>query len=278
MEGQDIKYKVARAGLHHFEEPCLSGTRGSGTVFFSGCNLRCAFCQNYEISHGGKGLEIGEDDLVFIFEKLESMGAHNINLVTPSRYVNLLVHTLKIAKSRLKVPIVWNSSGFESVASIKKLEGLVDVYLPDFKYSNDDMARDYSRAKGYFEVASAAIREMRRQQPVDQFDEDGMMKKGVIVRHLVLPRGVENARGVFREIARIDKNMYVSVMGQYFPTANVEGRDDLGRRLLDEEYDGATEAFFEEGLSNGFCQELSSATEEYVPSFDLDELRLFLTR
>lgn len=269
-------YKIARVGLHHFEEPCLSGERGSGTIFFSGCNLRCLFCQNYEISHGGKGLEVSEKQLVSLMLYLQDSGAHNINLVTPSNYTNLLKDTLKIAKSQLKIPIVWNSSGYETVQNLKKLDGLVDIYLPDFKYSDDDLAWRYSHAKGYRKVAFDAISEMRRQQPADLFDGDGMMQKGVIVRHLVLPNALENTKGVLQDISSIDDTMYVSLMGQYFPTPNVENHPILSRRITEDEYDQATQAFFDAGLQNGFSQELDSATEEYVPDFDLDALQQIL--
>lgn len=269
-------YKIARVGLHHFEEPCLSGERGSGTIFFSGCNLRCLFCQNFEISHGGKGLEVSEKQLVSLMLYLQDSGAHNINLVTPSNYTNLLKDTLKIAKSQLKIPIVWNSSGYETVQNLKKLDGLVDIYLPDFKYSDDDLAWQYSHAKGYRKVAFDAISEMRRQQPADVFDGDGMMQKGVIVRHLVLPGALENTKGVLQDISSIDDTMYVSLMGQYFPTPNVENHPILSRRITEDEYDQATQAFFDAGLQNGFSQELDSATEEYVPDFDLDALQEIL--
>lgn len=269
-------YKIARVGLHHFEEPCLSGERGSGTIFFSGCNLRCLFCQNFEISHGEKGLEVSEKQLVSLMLYLQDSGAHNINLVTPSNYTNLLKDTLKIAKPQLKIPIVWNSSGYETVQNLKKLDGLVDIYLPDFKYSDDDLAWQYSHAKGYRKVAFDAISEMRRQQPADLFDGDGMMQKGVIVRHLVLPGALENTKGVLQDISSIDDTMYVSLMGQYFPTPNVENHPILSRRITEDEYDQATQAFFDAGLQNGFSQELDSATEEYVPDFDLDALQEIL--
>lgn len=269
-------YKIARVGLHHFEEPCLSGERGSGTIFFSGCNLRCLFCQNFEISHGGKGLEVSEKQLVSLMLYLQDSGAHNINLVTPSNYMNLLKDTLKIAKSQLKIPIVWNSSGYETVQNLKKLDGLVDIYLPDFKYSDDDLAWEYSHAKGYRKIAFDAISEMRRQQPDDVFGDDGMMQKGIIVRHLVLPGALENTKGVLQDISSIDDTMYVSLMGQYFPTPNVENHPILSRRITEDEYDQATQAFFDAGLQNGFSQELDSATEEYVPDFDLDALQEIL--
>lgn len=269
-------YKIARVGLHHFEEPCLSGERGSGTIFFSGCNLRCLFCQNFEISHGGKGLEVSEKQLVSLMLYLQDSGAHNINFVTPSNYTNLLKDTLKIAKSQLKIPIVWNSSGYETVQNLKKLDGLVDIYLPDFKYSDDDLAWEYSHAKGYRKIAFDAISEMRRQQPDDVFGDDGMMQKGVIVRHLVLPGALENTKGVLQDISSIDDTMYVSLMGQYFPTPNVENHPILSRRITEDEYDQATQAFFDAGLQNGFSQELDSATEEYVPDFDLQALQEIL--
>lgn len=269
-------YKIARVGLHHFEEPCLSGERGSGTIFFSGCNLRCLFCQNFEISHGGKGLEVSEKQLVSLMLYLQDSGAHNINLVTPSNYTSLLKDTLKIAKPQLKIPIVWNSSGYETVQNLKKLDGLVDIYLPDFKYSDDDLAWEYSHAKGYRKIAFDAISEMRRQQPDDVFGDDGMMQKGVIVRHLVLPGALENTKGVLQDISSIDDTMYVSLMGQYFPTPNVENHPILSRRITEDEYDQATQAFFDAGLQNGFSQELDSATEEYVPDFDLDALQEIL--
>jgi len=271
-------YKIARVGLHHFEEPCLSGERGSGTIFFSGCNLRCLFCQNYEISHGGKGLEVSESELVDCMLYLQDIGAHNINLVTPSNYTNLLQSTLKKAKPIVKLPIVWNSSGYETVANLKKIDGLVDVYLPDFKYSDDDLAWEYSHAKGYREVALAALEEMRRQQPNDVFDNDGMMQKGVIVRHLVLPGQIENTVDALRDIASVDKSLYVSLMGQYFPTDNVKNHPTLSRRLTAREYDEAIDSFFSAGLHNGFSQDLDSATEEYVPDFDLQEVRNIINK
>ena len=271
-------YKIARVGLHHYEEPCLSGERGSGTIFFSGCNLRCLFCQNFEISHGGKGLEIDENQLVDCMLYLKDIGAHNINLVTPSNYTDRLAHTLESAKSKVNLPIVWNSNGYETVANLKKLDGLVDIYLPDFKYSDDNLAWEYSHAKGYRQVAKAAIAEMRRQQPRDIFDDDDMMQNGVIVRHLVLPSAVENTRGVLQDIASIDKDMFVSLMGQYFPTSAVKNHLVLSRRVTQDEYDEATDAFFDTGLHNGFSQDLDSATEEYTPNFDLDEVTALLAK
>lgn len=196
-------YKIARVGLHHFEEPCLSGERGSGTIFFSGCNLRCLFCQNFEISHGGKGLEVSEKQLVSLMLYLQDSGAHNINLVTPSNYTNLLKDTLKIAKSQLKIPIVWNSSGYETVQNLKKLDGLVDIYLPDFKYSDDDLAWEYSHAKGYRKIAFDAISEMRRQQPDDVFGDDGMMQKALSFAISFCPAHLKTQKGFCKIFHRL---------------------------------------------------------------------------
>lgn len=271
-------FKIARVGLHHFEEPCISFEKGSGTVFFSGCNLRCKFCQNYEISHEGKGLDVTDKELLDLIHYLVDIGAENINLVTPSNWTNLLIPVLKEAKKTVKVPFVWNSSGYETVANLKKLEGLIDIYLPDFKYGDDELAWEYSHAKNYFEVASAAISEMKRQRPDDVFSKDGKMLQGVIIRHLVLPNALENTGKVLDRIAEIDKNSLVSLMGQYFPTKNVIDDLRLNRRLTEEEYDKATDMFFAAGLTRGFSQELDSATEEYVPNFDLDCLKEILIK
>ncbi len=270
------KYKISRVGLHHFEEPCLSGERGSGTIFFSGCNLRCVFCQNHQISHGKQGLEINEMQLLDCMRYLQDIGAHNVNLVTPANWATRLAITLEKAKTFLQIPIVWNSSGYETTYILRQLEGLVDVYLPDFKYADDSLAWEYSHARDYKRIAHDAIVEMRRQQPIDVFDNDGIMQKGVIVRHLVLPDATKNSVGVLKEIASIDKNMFVSLMGQYFPTDNVKNHPILSRRITQEEYDAVTDAFFDAGLKNGFSQELSSAIEEYVPDFDLSALEQLL--
>ncbi len=219
---------------------------------------------------------MSEEQLLDCMRYLQDLGAHNINLVTPSNWTHLLVHTLKKAKEFVRMPIVWNSSGYETVSNLKMLRGLVDIYLPDLKYSDDSLAWEYSHARGYMDIAHKAICEMRAQQPTDVFDKDGIMQKGVIVRHLVLPSAVENSIGVLRDIATIDKNMFVSLMGQYFPTDNVKTHPILSRRISEQEYDLVTDAFFEEGLTNGFSQELSSAVEEYVPDFDLSALQQLL--
>ena len=261
--------------MHHYEEPVISGKKGSGTVFFSGCTLKCVFCQNYEISRGEKGIEISDGELVDLFFYLKEQGAHNINLVSPSLYVSLLPNALKKAKEQgLDIPFVYNTSAYESVESLKKLEGLVDVYLPDYKYADDSLAWKLSRAKNYDEIAYKAISEMKRQQPKNVV-KCSLIKKGVIIRHLVLPGEEENTKAVFKRIASINLDSVVSVMAQYFPVPAVKGTS-YDRRLSEEEYDRATDAFFEAGLSFGYTQELGSATEEYVPDFDLDELQAVL--
>lgn len=265
--GEDL-FRIARAGLHRFEEPCISGEGGSGTLFFSGCDMRCVFCQNYALSRDGVGLNVSGDDLVALMLHLEREGAENINLVTPTPWAKRLIPVFKKFKSLSKLPIVWNSNGCDDVETLRLLQGLVDVWLPDFKYSDDVLAKSYGAVEGCFERSVAALSEMRRQRPRDVFDDRGIMREGVVVRHLVLPAASENTRGVLRAIADVDDTLYVSLMGQYFPTPAVAEHPVLSRRITEEEYDAATEAFFEAGLSNGFSQELSSAVEEYVPDFD----------
>lgn len=261
--------------MHHYEEPVISGKKGSGTVFFSGCTLKCVFCQNYEISRGEKGIEISDGELVDLFFYLKEKGAHNINLVSPSLYVSLLPNALKKAKEHgLDIPFVYNTSAYESVESLKKLEGLVDVYLPDYKYADDSLSWKLSRAKNYDEIAYKAISEMKRQQPKNVV-KCSLIKKGVIIRHLVLPGEAENTKAVFKRIASINLDSVVSVMAQYFPVPAVSGTS-IDRRLTQDEYDDAIDAFFDAGLKSGYMQELGSATEEYVPDFDLDELQAVL--
>ena len=266
-------FKIARVGLHYFEEPCISGESGSGTIFFSGCNLRCKFCQNYEISHLNKGIEVDGKTLKKCMLYLQDQGANNINLVTPALYVVPLKGVLEEVKDQLRIPVVWNSSGLDGLVPVLALEDVVDIFLPDFKYSDDNVAWEFSGVKDYTERAFNAIKLMRMRHPKDEFDENGMMKKGVIVRHLVLPGNVENSLGVLDKIAEIDKDMYVSVMSQYFPTDRVKDHPVLGRRVTKREYEKVIDHFFKVGLHNGFSQDPSSAIEDYVPDFDLDELQ-----
>lgn len=270
---ENPRYIVARVGLHHFEEPPVSGERGSGTIFFGGCALRCVFCQNYEISHRAKGINVSQDELIGLMLYLQSQGAHNINLVTPSHYVKCLAVTLAKAKPLLKIPVVYNTSAYERAEHLRLLEGLADVYLPDFKYCDEALAVRFSQAKNYFERASGALEEMLRQRPECVF-ENGLITKGVIVRHLVLPGSACDSKRVLDYLAGVDANLYISLMSQYFPPRNLP--PPLNRRLTKREYNGVADYMIEKGFVNGWTQELSSATREYVPNFDLDELERIL--
>lgn len=195
------KIKIGLVSLHNFEEPCISGTKGSGTVFFSNCNLNCIFCQNYKISHLGKGEEVTIEQLAQIFVEQQEKGAHNINLVTPTMYVYQIIEAIKIAKNNgLKIPIIYNTNSYENVETIKMLEGYIDIYLPDLKYYSNDLSQKYSKANNYFENATKAIKEMCRQVGQPEFDENGMIKKGVIIRHLVLPNYMQNSKNILKWI------------------------------------------------------------------------------
>ena len=261
--------RVARAALHFWEEPCISGTRGSGTVFFSGCSLRCAFCQNEEISANGYGREITPVELAGIYQDLEAQGAHNINLVNPTHFVPAILESFQYY--RPKVPVVYNSSGYEKVETLKLLEGKIDVYLPDLKYFDPEKARRYSGAPDYFQAASKAVCEMARQTGKPEFDEDGMLVKGTVVRHLVLPLATQNAIEILRFLKEtLDKQVLVSLMGQYVPYGRVRRGEfpELNRRITKREYEKVQEELFRLDL-DGFVQELSSAKKDFIPSFDL---------
>ena len=235
----DVKVKIALASLHFFEEPCISGKNGSGTVFFSNCNLSCKFCQNYEISALGKGKEITIEELADTFLELQKKGANNINLVTPTIYAYQIIEALKIAKEKgLKIPVVYNSNGYESVDTLKSLEGYIDVYLPDLKYYYNDIALKYSGVKEYFENATKAIQEMYRQVGSPKFNEEGIIQKGLIIRHLVLPGNIDNSKKVLEWIKNnIDERVYVSIMAQYFPCYKAKEMEELNRKLSKEEYE-----------------------------------------
>ena len=258
--------KVARAALHFWEEPCISGTRGSGTVFFSGCTLRCAFCQNYEISHLGQGKEIMVQRLADIFSMLEDQGAHNINLVTATPFVPVILQALELRKPG--IPIVWNTGGYETVETLKMLEGVVDIYLPDLKHVSSRLSKLCAGAPDYFEVASQAIQEMCRQTGPAVYDENGMLQKGVIVRHLILPGCTMDSRKVLDFIAEsLPKGTPVSLMRQYTPSSYCQ-IPGLDRRITDAEYDRVLAHFQALGLT-GYTQEKESADSAYTPPFDL---------
>jgi len=263
--------KVALVSRHDWEEPPISGTKGSGTVFFSHCNLGCVFCQNHDISQDGFGQEISVERLAEIFLEQQERGFHNVNLVSAVQFIPQVAKALKIAKEKgLSIPIVYNSNGYESIEGLKMLEGLVDVYLPDFKYWNDELGLEYSKCPHYRETAAAAILEMRRQVRKDILDENGLMKKGIIIRHLVLPGQYKDS---FQVLDWIKENMgeetFVSLMSQYTPMHKAKEIKALSRKLTTFEYDKVVDHFFKIGLKNGFMQKRSSATSEYTPTFDL---------
>ena len=262
--------KLAMASIHNFEEPCISGENGSGTVFFSNCNMNCVFCQNYKISQQGLGREISIKELAEIFIDEQNKNAENINLVTPTMYVYHIIEAIKIAKNKgLKIPIVYNSNGYENVETIKKLNGYIDIYLPDLKYYDDDLAFKYSGVKNYFENATSAIKEMYNQVGSPVLDENGMMKKGLIIRHLVLPNNLQNSKDVLKWINdNIDKKVFVSVMAQYFPTNRAKEFPEINRKLTKEEYEEIENYLYSLDLDNGYIQELGEHEEEYVPDFE----------
>ena len=263
------KIKIALYSLHYYEEPCISGKEGSGTVFFSNCNLRCIYCQNYKISQEGKGHEISIEELADIFLKQQEAGANNINLVTPSMYVYHIIEALKIAKGKgLKLSIVYNTNGYENVETIKELDGYIDIYLPDLKYFYNDLGVKYSGANDYFEVATKAILEMIKQVGKPEFDEKGLMKKGTIIRHLVLPGHIQNSKHVLKWLKdNVENKAYISVMAQYFPTYKAKEDKYLNRKLSRNEYCQIENYLYTLNLENGYIQDLGKHEEEYVPDF-----------
>ena len=265
------KVKLALASVHHFEEPCISGENGSGTVFFSGCNLNCKFCQNYEISQLGKGVEISIDELADIFIKQQSKGVHNINLITPTMYVYQIMEAIKIArKNGLNIPIIYNSNGYENVQTIKDLEGYIDVYLPDLKYYDNEIGLKYSGIKNYFQYASKAILEMYNQVGSPKFDKNRIITKGLMIRHLVLPNNIENSKKVLKWIKEnINEDVYINIMAQYFPTYKAKDIKELNRKLSKDEYEKIENYVYELDIKNGYMQELGEHEEEYVPDFNL---------
>ena len=257
---------LARAALHFDEEPVISGTRGSGAVFFSGCALRCRFCQNYGISHDNFGRKVGVGRLREIYGELIDRGAHNVNLVNPTHFARAILESLE---GGLPVPVVWNTGGYERVETLRSLEGKVQVYLPDLKYLLPDAARRYSAAPDYFSYAGPALREMLRQTGPVELDDDGVMRRGTLVRHLILPGRAEESMLILDWIADNLPGAWVSLMAQYLPYGDVKGVDELERRLTQEEYDRVVDHLMDLGLEDGFVQELSSADEKYIPGFDL---------
>lgn len=262
--------KIAVYSTHNFEEPCISGKKGSGTVFFSNCNMNCVFCQNYEISQQGKGKEITIEELAEIFIKQQEKDVENINLVTPTSYVPQIIEAIKIARNKgLKLPIVYNTNGYEKVETLEMLEGYVDIYLPDFKYSDNKLAKRLSKVDNYFEIATRALKEMYRQTGKAVFDDRGIMQKGMIIRHLVLPNQILNSRRVLKWINENMHDVYVSVMAQYFPTYKAKDIEDINRKLSKEEYEQIENYLYRLDLENGYIQEPGEHEEEYVPKWDI---------
>lgn len=258
--------KIARAAAHFWEEPCISGTGGSGTVFFSGCNMKCIFCQNYEISSGCFGKEITTDRLCEIYGELVDGGVHNINLVTPTHYAEKILQSLE---KPLSVPVVYNSSGYDSVETLRKFEGKIQIYLPDMKYMDSSLAKKYSLAPDYPEKTKEAIREMFRQVGEVVSDEDGIMQKGVIVRHLMLPGEVENTLDVIDWVlSEFDDKVVFSLMSQFTPNKNCS-IPELQKTVSEEEYNKAVDYMYLCGMENAYVQDFSSAKKEYTPPFDL---------
>ena len=266
------KIKLGLYSVHNFEEPCISGKKGSGTVFFSNCNFNCVYCQNYEISQLGKGKEITIKRLAEIFLEQQERNVENINLVTTTSYVPQIIEALKIAKkSGLKIPIVYNTNGYESLKTIKMLKGYVDIYLPDLKYVDNELAKNLSNAPQYFEVATKAIKEMIKQVGTPVFNDDGIMQKGVMIRHLVLPNNIKNSKKVLNWISsELPKEIYVSIMAQYFPTYKAkEDKYNINRKLTAEEWKIIQDEIDKLGIENGFIQELGEHEEEYVPKWEI---------
>lgn len=264
------KIKIALYSIHNFEEPCISGENGSGTIFFSNCNMNCVYCQNYEISQLGRGKEITIDELANIMIEQQEKGVQNINLVTPTSYSLHIIEAIKIARRNgLNIPIVYNTNGYESVETLKLLDGFIDIYLPDLKYYKNELAQKYSKVNNYFEIATQAIKEMYRQVGVPVLDEKGVMKKGLMIRHLILPNEVENSKKILSWIKEnMDNNVYISIMAQYFPTYKAKEIEKLSRKITQEEYNEVEEYLYNLDLENGYIQELGEHEEEYVPKWE----------
>lgn len=263
--------RLARAALHFWEEPCISGSKGSGTVFFSHCSLGCIFCQNSPVSSGQIGAEASPAQLAAIFLNLQDEGAHNLNLVTATHYLPQIMEALALARSQgFSLPVVYNSSGYECTETIDQLQGIVDVFLPDLKYYSPVTARQYAAAPDYFATATQAIRRMAEIVGPCQFNADGILTKGLLLRHLVLPGHTEESRKILRWIKdELPEWVMVSLMGQYLPVAGAVGHPRLGRRLTRREYQSVVDYLLALGLENGYCQELTAASSAYIPAFDL---------
>lgn len=270
--GMDSRIRAARAALHMWEEPCISGKKGSGAVFFSGCGMRCCFCQNRDIAIGDSGKEISVERLAEIFLELQEKGAANLNLVTGAHYVPHIISALELARGKgMNLPVVYNSSGYESVETIRRLDGYVDVYLPDMKYMEPELAAAFSNARDYPQAAQSAIAEMMRQTGPCQFAEDGYIKRGTIVRHLILPGHTQNSIAVLKYLYRTyGEDIFISVMNQYTPVWKNEKFPELNRKVTRREYEKVLDAAIELGIENGYFQEGETAEESFIPAFDYE--------
>lgn len=268
----DERIYLARAALHMWEEPCISGTKGSGAVFFSGCGLRCCFCQNHDIAIGSRGRAVSVERLGEIFLELKEKGAANINLVTGAHYVPQIIEALDMARRKgLDIPVVYNSSGYEKTETLKLLEGYVDIYLPDLKYLDPELAQKFSYAPDYVQAAKAAIREMVRQTGKCEFGEDGYIRKGTIVRHLILPGHTGNSIKALRYLHETyGEDIYISIMNQYTPVRKFVEFKELNRKVTKREYEKVLDAAVDMGIQNGFIQEGETASESFIPDFDYE--------
>ena len=284
--GQGAGIQAARASLHMWEEPCISGERGSGTVFFTGCSMGCVFCQNRTISSRSQerirsshtsdtSVEVSNERLADIFLQLQEQGAHNINLVTPTHFIPQIAIAIDKAKQqKLNIPFVYNTSSYEKTESLKRLDGLIDIYLPDLKFMDPVLSQKYAKAQDYFQYASDAIEEMVRQIPRAVFDEEGMMEKGVIVRHMMLPDCYQDSKNVIRYLyERYHNQIYISIMNQYTPMPGLEDYPELKRRIRKREYDRLIDFALKLGVENGFIQEGNTALESFIPEFNGEGIR-----
>ena len=268
------RVKVARSALHYFEEPSISGTNGSGTIFFSNCNLGCCYCQNKEISTDGFGKEVSIERLSKMMLELEKKNANNINLVTPTHYVPSIIEAIKLAKSKgLSIPIVYNTSGYENIETLKLLDSYIDIYLTDFKYFDNKLGKDLSKCSNYFEVTSKALNEMYRQTGKNKFNEDGIMTKGIIVRCLVLPTKSDDIKKIINYLyKKYQDNIYLSIMNQYTPVNYIKEYPFLNKTVSEVEYNDVIDYAIDIGIKNAYIQEGGTCSESFIPKFDLEEV------
>lgn len=272
--GAGNQIRLAKACLHNWEEPCISGTKGSGTIFFSNCNMGCVFCQNYDISQEGYGKEVSTERLAQIMLSLQNQNAHNINLVSPTPYIYHIKEAVTLAKNNgLVIPVIYNSNAYESPEALHLLEGLVDIYLPDLKYFDDKYSIKYSQAPGYFEHATKAIIEMYRQTGTPVFDDRGMLKRGLMIRHMMLPGLLFDSKKIVDWVLEyLPKEVYLNIMCQYTPMYNSKDYPEINRKLNPAHYESLMDYAVSQGLENGFMQDPESATDEFTPVFDLSGL------